>query len=235
MNRGRIIVAGMILAWVLAGCGTRDITVNENVQESGWEGMGGTAENGSDRNFGKDEAIGQSPEETTVLSQEEKAFFTDFVQKRENYGFLLSDYDTPGEVDLQEVLYCGADFGEPIPQEDVPLYLAAAQKEFIETDCVKFPRQDLETFLEKKMGIGLGEVSRPFEWLYIPELDAYFHEAGDSNYVYFSCTAGERQGDIFILRFSPVNEWDQWLGERETVLVKTEEGYRFLSNHVLEQ
>ncbi|MCI8454225.1 MAG: hypothetical protein HFE84_06380 [Lachnospiraceae bacterium] len=169
----------------------------------------------------------------TELSAEECKFFTNFIQEVENYGFLLSDYDTPHDVHLDPVFYIGAGIGEEIPKEDLPRYLAATGQEELMTDCLKLPRQSIEDFLQRKLGIGLRDIHTPFEWLYLSEFDSYYHEAGDTNYFLFSCTEGSRQENIYTLRFTPEEDWGSLLSGCETVLIKTEGEYRFVSNHFL--
>lgn len=173
-------------------------------------------------------------EEQVILGQEDITFFTRFIQESENYGFLLSEYDDPKDVDLDQVLYGGAGIGEAIPEEDIPIYLAAVGQERLETDCLKLPAQDIEEFVQRKLGIGFKDMSRPLEWWwYVAETDSYYHEAGDTNFTLFSCIGGVRKGDIYTLRFAPEADWREWMDDRETVLIKTGNGYRFLSNRCL--
>lgn len=232
MKGKKCFVAGMVMACLLSGCGNiEDFTADGNTE--------GTTEEYSTETGQQPEssAEGSAEEEPSAeaaeLSEEEKQFFTDFIQERENYGFLLSDYDVPQDVNISEVLYSGAGFGECIPEEDVPLYLEAAQQEMIETDCLKLTRQGIEELLQRKLGIGLEDMSSPLDMLYLAETDSYYHQAGDTNYAPFACTGGIREGDTYKLHFTPAADWLEGFGDRETVLVKTEDGYSFLSNHTV--
>lgn len=202
------LAAGMIVMCVLSGCG--------NV---------GDAPTGDG---------GQTVEETE-LTEEEQTFFTDYIQDKENYGFLLSEYDAPEDVNLFEVLYSGAGFGEEIPEEDKALYLNKVQQDEIYTDCLKMSRQDIDDFLRRKLGLGLADMTDPLDMVYLEETDAYYNQAGDTNYLPFACTGGTRQGDIYTLRFTPAADWAMGAGDREAVLVKTEDSCRFVSNHILAQ
>ena len=65
-------------------------------------------------------------EEQIILGKEEITFFTGFIQDNENYGFLLSEYDKPEDVNLDEVFYNGAGIGESLPLEEESIYLEAA-------------------------------------------------------------------------------------------------------------
>ncbi|MDE7222929.1 MAG: hypothetical protein K2O34_03995 [Acetatifactor sp.] len=232
MNRKNWFVIGMIMVCLLSGCGnTGDAAADGNTEE--------TAEDRSTETGQPSESSGEAPAEevppaeAAELSEEEKQFFTDFIQANENYGFLLSDYDVPEDVNIVEVLYSGAGFGEWIPEEDIPLYLEAAQQEALQTDCMKLTRQGIEELLQRKLGIGLEDMSGPLDMLYLAETDSYYNEAGDTNYAPFACTGGIREGETYRLHFAPAADWLEGYGDRETVLVKTEDGYRFLSNHIL--
>lgn len=220
MKRRQFFAMGMIMVCILGGCGN----------------VGGPEGAPEDSSVESEQSIpGDTELESSVeLSEDEKAFFTDFIQELENYGFLLSEYSAPEDVNLGEVLYGGAGFGEGIPEEDISLYLALTQQEEVYTDCTKMTRQDIEDFLQRKLGVGLEDMSRPLEMVYVAQTDAYYNEAGDTNYVPFACTGGTRQGDTYTLHFTPVADWFTGFGDCETVLVKTGDDYRFISNHALE-
>lgn len=175
----------------------------------------------------------ESVEEPIALSDDEKKLFTDFIRERENYGFVLSEYDVPEKVDLSEVLYSGAGFGEPIPEEEIPLYLEATRNEFMDTDCLKFPQKSIDEFLQRKLGIRFDDLQRPFEWTYLSDTDSYYNMAGDTNYVLLSCEEGSRKGDTYTLRFVPEDDWYPVFFSTETVVEETNDGYHFISNHIL--
>lgn len=228
MKRKKLLVMGMIMVCLLSGCNTAD-----SGAASGTEGRPEDSAPGSGEDSGASDNLSENPGEAMALSEEETQFFTEFIQENENYGFLLSDYSVPQDVNIREVFYSGAGFGAAIPKEDIPLYLEAVSEEELYTDCLKMTRQDIEAFLQRKLGIGLEAVSRPLDMVYLAETDSYYNQAGDTNYVPFSCTGGTRVGDTYTLYFTPAMDWIDWEGERETVVLKTEEGYRFLSNHIL--
>jgi len=197
---------------------------------------------------GQEDADGTAPEEADTLendtgkpvrlTQEEIQFFTEFIQKMENYGFLLSAYDAPGYVNLDEVFYSGAGIDEPMSDEEISAYLAAFGQEELYTDCIKIPRERMEAFLQKKLGIGLEDMGESFgetfAWRYLPEYDAYYHEAGDTNYTSYECVGGTKEGDLYTLHFHTDWFWDDPRSDRETVLRKDGEEYQFVSNHYVD-
>lgn len=242
MNRVKMIAIGMIVAGLLSGCGNvgnvpgdgsdwaaeESGALQETVAESSAKPSAGSSEASS-----VELSVGSSEETSRELSEEEREFFTDFIQEMGNYGFLLSEYEIPGDVNLSEVLYSGAGFGVGIPEEDIPLYLEKTQEEEIYTDCVKMSRQDIDDFLKGKTGLGLDEMNHSPDMVYLKETDAYYNQAGDTNYLPFACTGGTTQGYTYRLHFTPAADWAEGEGDRETVLIKTDGGYLFLSNHIL--
>lgn len=208
-------------------------------QGDGSEAAGGAdedAEQGtSDENaVGESDAQDQDAAELTPLSEEEIQFFTDLIQKMENYGFLLSAYDTPEDVDLGEVFYSGAGIDEVMSDEEIEAYLAERQQEEIYTDCVKVSRERIDAFLRAKLGIGLEEIRTPFPWFYLSEFDSYYHEAGDTNYTPYDCVEGVREGDLYTLRFHTDWFWEDPRSDCETVIRKSGEEYQFVSNRYLD-
>lgn len=203
-------------------------------QEDGVEGAGGETEGAEQENAGgESDAQDQNAAEPTALSEEEIRFFTEFIQKMENYGFLLSAYDAPEDVDLGEVFYGGAGIDEVMSDEEIAAYLAAYQQEEIYTDCVKVPRERVDAFLHSKLGIGLEEIREPFAWRYLSEFDSYYHEAGDTNYTAYDCVEGVREGDLYTLHFHTDWFWEDMRSDCETVIRKSGEEYQFVSNRYI--
>lgn len=116
----------------------------------------------------------------------------------ENYGFLRSSYSIPQEVDLDQVLYTGAgmDF-EPLTFEESAALQAASGQPFM-TDVIHLTSQQIEEFLQRKLGISLGEV-RKFNWTYLEQFDSYYVEHGDTNRVTFTCTGGWTEDGMYYL------------------------------------
>lgn len=137
-------------------------------------------------------------EERRDLSTEELDYFSSFVSDMENYGFLCSSYSIPQEVDLDQVLYTGAgmDF-EPLTFEESAALQAASGQPFM-TDVIHLTSQQIEDFLQRKLGISLGEV-RKFNWTYLEQFDSYYVEHGDTNRVTFTCTGGWTEDGMYYL------------------------------------
>lgn len=202
-------------------------------QNTGNESADGEQETSDGANADGSDAANLDVEEPVALSDEELQFFTEFIQRMENYGFLLSAYDAPNDVDLGEVFYSGAGIGEPMSEDEIAAYLAAYEQEELYTDCVKVPGEAMDAFLRRKLGIGREDVDTS-GWRYLPEYDAYYHEVGDTNYASYDCVEGVRQGEFYTLRFHTDWLWDDPRSDCEAVLRKNGDDYQFVSNRCLE-
>ena len=165
--------------------------------------------------------------EFTDLEKEE---LTNFVRRWDAYGFLLSEYTIPEEVNLGEVFYSGAGASEDVSSDEIKAYLKACNQEEMFTDCVKVSKQSVESILDKRLGMTLDEANLSDIGVYLPEYDAYYHECGDTNYMAFTCVEGLANNNVYTVDFVADVDWDWEFSKVRTIMEKTEEGYRFISN-----
>lgn len=165
------------------------------------------------------------------LSQEEMKYFSDFIQDIENYGFVLSEYDSPDYIDFSQVFYNGAGCSESMTDEDIQAYLQVTGEEELYTDCVKISSDTMDAFLQRKLGVGIYDLKSDFCMTYVPETDAYYIQAGDTNYAAYVCVGGTKEGNVYTLQFEPDSNYSEWYMPCETVLEKTEDNeFHFVSN-----
>lgn len=164
------------------------------------------------------------------ITDSEKEELTEFVRRWDAYGFLLSEYIMPVEVNLGEVFYSGAGASEDISDDEIVAYLRACDQEEMNTDCVKVSKQSVESVLDKRLGLTLDEVNLSDIGVYLPEYDAYYHECGDTNYMAFTCVEGLANNNVYTVDFVADVDWDWEFSKVRTIMEKTEEGYRFISN-----
>lgn len=169
-----------------------------------------------------------------TLSEEELEAFTEYINtgdNRGNYGFLLSSYSAPSDINLAEVFYSGAGLEEGRESEEERAdYLEATGDEEIYTDLIHLTTTQLDTFLLKKTGLSYSQMKNPLPWVYLPEWDTYYWQCGDTNYTTFTCIEGAVSGDgLYTLRFVP-DYYVYGIGDCETKLKKNGTGYQFLSN-----
>lgn len=166
------------------------------------------------------------------LTVQEAEFFESYVNQMGNYGFLLSAYDSPAGVDLEQVFYSGAglEVAELSAQEQ-QAYLKAAGQDEIYTDVMHLTTEQIEKHLLEKTGLSYKDMEKPLPWMYIPEYDTYYHEAGDTNAVRWECVAGRVVNEqTYILQFQS----EAYVPDCELVLERNADGYRFVSNEQLE-
>ena len=164
------------------------------------------------------------------ITDSEKEELTNFVRGWDAYGFLLSEYTMPVEVNLGEVFYSGAGASEDVSSDEIKAYLKARNQEEMFTDCVKVSKQSVESILDKRLGMTLDEANLSDIGVYLPEYDAYYHECGDTNYMAFTCVEGLANNNVYTVDFVADVDWDWEFSKVRTIMEKTEEGYRFISN-----
>ncbi len=198
----------LVCACIASGCGqesAKDEHQAENEQAGEEEQEipeelqdGGAAE--------QEEGSGEEKAETEELTAEELEDFTEYMCQMDRYGFLLSSYEDARKVDLQELFYSGAGIrNDQLSEKEEKAYLKATGMEEIYTDVVKLTQGQIDKFLKDSIGYGYGDMEHSLEWTYLPEYDAYYQEAGDTNYEAFTCVSGNRTGNTYVLDFMREN------------------------------
>ncbi|MCI8323256.1 MAG: hypothetical protein HFI54_06370 [Lachnospiraceae bacterium] len=193
-------------------------------------------ESGEPSPSAKEEKGLEIPENGRRLTEEELAEYTEWIQDFSNYGFLLSDWENPAEIDLYQVFYSSAGVGRPGTDEEKQAHLARWNYAEIETDFGAIDKVAVDALLLEKVGFtydGLvAKGSRGMKDWYYAETDSFCSESGDTNYCRFVCVDGvlNEDGTVVTLQF----DGDDWVRTCE-VKVSVESGHRrFLSNHIAE-
>jgi len=156
------------------------------------------------------------------LNVEELEDFSEFLSRVDNYGFLLSSYTKPEDVDLNQVLYGGAGITEPpLTEEERSAYLEIDE---IYTDITHLTTVQIDEFLQRKMGINLTDVTQKLTWTYLPQFDTYYHQHGDTNRVMFTCVSGHIEGDMVYLESEPYDS--------HVSLRKNGDDYQFVASQI---
>lgn len=162
--------------------------------------------------------------ESRNLTPEELERFTAFVQNLENYGFLLSSYDEPADIDLDELFYNGAGVAvSGISKEEREAFASAAYQEF-QTDKLKMKAAQVDGFLRRKTGLTLNQMNKKLSWIYLPEYDSYYTEVGGTNLILFTCEEGKIEGDKVYLTCTDS------IYESHLTLEKDGDEYLFVAN-----
>lgn len=174
-----------------------------------------------------------------LLTPEELAYFNDgsFFSTKDTENpytgfsirnmFLTSQYDTPQDIDLFELFYCGSTQpSAPMSQKERQLVIDRGYHGTAPPcGCTKITRQEMDAVLLEHTGLTLEETHQVGleQFTYLPEYDAYYHFHGDTNYTFPIFSQGFRQGDMIYLDY----------GDCRLTLRQTGNSYQFCSNHSL--
>ncbi|MCI8479150.1 MAG: M56 family metallopeptidase [Oscillospiraceae bacterium] len=150
--------------------------------------------------------------------------------------FLSSTYETPEEINLFELFYCGVPDGVLDRRSDVEMLMSAWHEELApqygEPDCPIYALStaDMDGLLSRYTGLTLAQTNKVGlgQFIYLPSQDAYYWYHGDTNYHVCSFTAGLREKDLIRLYYYDTFYGGGWkcLTLRET----GEQSYHFVSH-----
>lgn len=170
---------------------------------------------------------------SNTLSEEEIVLFnTEFFNgetKNMNNMLLSSEYDQPDEINLFELFYngIGGEPGEVSENELSMLTVLCSDAPYL--DIIKITANEMDVFLQKKMGISLEETKKTGldDFYYLEQYDSYYLIMGDSNFDWCTVTSGTwESNNKLILKYEKEYEGGQWV----VALQKTDDGYLFISN-----
>ena len=129
-----------------------------------------------------------------------------FLNEDSSYGFLLSSYDIPEEIDLNQVFYSGAGFEqEKLTEREKELLLDRIPQKEIRTPVVKLKEEQIEELLSQKAGISYDESRHPLDqgdgWAHINRYKTWYALRGDTNRKYINCSDAWQQGDLYIIHY----------------------------------
>lgn len=178
--------------------------------------------------------ISDEPLIGTPLTKEELQTYTELIQQPSNYGFLLSDWDKPTDINLYEVFYNGAGISRDGTETEIQAFLKRNGQDELYTDFFVLDKTAVSNFLLEKIGVTYDEFvmkgGRGMEEIYYAESDSFCLEVGDTNYLMFECTDGVKneEGTIVTLRYESEYSWIE-----KGVVQMWEDGSSFRSNHIL--
>lgn len=189
---------------------------------------------------GSQEEAAQEPDGTEAsypreLSAAELQEFTIWINRGDNcgnYGFLLSEYERPEEVDLDQVFYNGAGLAsEPLSEEETAAFLKETGKEGIDGDITRLTTEQIRDFLIRKTGVSYEDMTHPLSWIYLEAYDIHVSDHGDTNYMNFTCVSGRQTGiETWELDCVPGNG-DETFDFPCRLTIRRQDGeYQFVSN-----
>ena len=139
------------------------------------------------------------------ISEKEIETFNNFFNEESNNGFLLSEYDTPNEINLNLVLYNGAGIGIQLTDEEKENY----DKYMIENNILfggtmyytVIKKKDIEDLFFQKTGEQLQNIDKKLaDWVYVTDYDTYYRARGKSNYTKAECLWGTKKDDKYEIK-----------------------------------
>lgn len=171
--------------------------------------------------------------EPDVLSESEvEVFSTEFFNggtDNMNNMLLSSEYSRPEEINLFELFYNGMKGAYAQISEAELAALTELCMDAPYLDIMKVTTEEMDTFLQKNMGIGLEQTQKKGldSFYYLEEYDSYYLVHGDTNFAWCTVVSGTWIDDNMLeMEYEKEYEEGRWI----VTLQKTETGYLFVSN-----
>ena len=153
--------------------------------------------------------------------------------------FLTSLYDSPEDIDLFELFYCGNGLEETISDQELAEEGNWDEAGSLVCALVKNSRTNMDAVLTQYMGLTLAETNQVgLEYFsYREEYDAYYESHGDTNYyLQVDIKAGVREGDLIRLYYKETYFGGKRGGWACVTLRDLGDGtYHFVSNQICEK
>ena len=179
-----------------------------------------------------------NPPKASTLSQEECGELQKFINEVGNYGFLLSIYERPQDLDASQVFFAGAGLELRVPaEEEREAYLEETGAEEA-ANLFRLGATQVNDYLQYRAGVSMEELSRQPDWVYLEDYDAYYlcHGDEETNICRFEVTDGAVQGDFYRIHYRVKREGgdlDGWhIPVYEAILKKNGDSYRFCANRL---
>lgn len=172
----------------------------------------GTAGTAADPGAAADASAGSAPAalsaELVRLDDEALEELEAYLNEDSSYGFFLSCYERPEDIDLQQVFYTGAGCPrEQLEEKEKELLLERLSMPEFVTSVTKVPEEYIEGLLARKAGITYEQSNRPLDgWAHIGRYGAWYHLHGDTNRQFIRCTDAWQQGDTVIVHYQTGGE-----------------------------
>lgn len=240
IKKGLLLACGSILMMLGSGCATQesDGTMVEQTDKAMGQEISVDSEQ-SEKSKQSEQSKQMEEEQTALVNKEETEAersltieelkqFMDYFNRFDNYGFLLSEYESPEYADLGGIFYSGAgmESGE-LTEEERACYEEEVGS--IDTEIVRLTSEQINDFLQMKAGITLADMKKEFGWIYLEDYDCYVCQNGDTNYAPFTCTSGvERKNGIIEIHCAA--DYEAVDDCVVTLQRMADESYHFLSN-----
>ena len=250
-SKGLSVLIPFILSgiMILTGCGQEeasggvtDVTdalfLSENATEEPAKTSGGeTAATAPVSEIAASQEQGNA-QKARKLSDEECRELQEYINDVGNYGFLLSVYEKPQDLNAEQAFFTGAGLELMTPTEEER---EAYTEETGEEDTVNLfgmGAQQVSDYLQYKAGVSLDELTHQPGWTYLEDYDTYYQCHGDeeTNICEFEVTDAAVQGDYYRVHYRArryAGDLDGWhIPVYEAILKRNGDNYRFCANRL---
>ena len=179
-----------------------------------------------------------NPPKARKLTEAECGELLTFINDIGNYGFLLSVYEKPQDLDAEQVFFVGAGLELRIPSdEEREAYLEETGKEEA-VNLFRLGASQVSDYLQYRAGVSMDELTHKPDWVYLEEYDAYYlcHGDEETNVCEFEVTDAAVQGDFYRVHYRVrrnAADLDGWhIPVYEVILKKNGDSYRFCANRL---
>ncbi len=162
-----------------------------------------------------------------ALTQIELDFFTEYLNKSENNGFMTCSYTKPSQIDLDDVIYDGAGLLK-IPEGTEKAEIKKLQNVNAPAEYKKLLVTEIDKLLNEKAGLLVRQLDKKPEAMYIAKYDSYYTMHTDTKLEIKKVVSGTVSDDeIYSIKYIKDSvESDAW----QVNLKKVNDTYMFISN-----
>ncbi len=226
--------------FLFSGCGKdEEVVVDENVMRTFYADRETPGESISEDRAAQAEILAaeeasRKPQRVS-LKEEELQEWKEALES--SYGLLLSSYDSPEEIDWNEVCYDGIPGQEEqITDAEMETLAEVIHMDEIYTGVTRISNENMEGYVIEITGTDYKDATRPLSWIYLEQYDAWYFLHGDTNYMAFDVVEGERDGNRITLHCRPEQPlFGEVYLDYELVIRGSTESWHVVSNHLLWQ
>ena len=179
--------------------------------------------------------------QTTAANHQVKTLTADELRSMQRLlipkyaGFFTCTYSNPQDIIWGSVFYSGFDGRDLNDYQAVVKEFESVTGEEVFTDVTAFRKSDVEAIVRETTGTEYSQAKHPLDgdWIWLPGLQAYAYEHGDTNLMGIEFSVGEYDGDELHLYY-PVPDsfyYDSGVSEYMVTLRKNGKGgWWFYSN-----
>ena len=173
-----------------------------------------------------------------ILSEDECGELEKFINGIGNYGFLLSIYEKPQDLDADQVFFAGAGLELSVPEEEEREAYLEETGEDKAVNLFRLGATQVNDYLQYRAGVSMDELSHKPDWVYLEDYDAYYlcHGDEETNVCKFEVIDAAVQGDFYRVHYRARREapdLDGWhIPVYEVILKKNGDSYRFCANRL---